>query len=233
MSPGPVGVPGGGIAILGGSFNPLHVGHLRLAIEVHEALGAELSRVDILPCAHPPHKKAFNLLPFPLRVAQIRAACAPYAWLHCNAMEGERETMSYTWDTLGIYRQREPGKELFFVLGSQDYRLLPSWHRGLELPARCTLVVVPRGVFPPQRFVEETRRLWPEASAGSELPCGGSSMRVGKGRILCLPVPWLDVSASLIRARWQSGRCVDGLVPESVLELLEKNRAQIREHWTS
>ena len=56
----PAEASGNGIAVLGGTFNPLHVGHMRLAIEAHEALGGLVSRVDLLPCAHPPHKESIG-----------------------------------------------------------------------------------------------------------------------------------------------------------------------------
>ena len=71
---------GQGIAVLGGTFNPLHVGHLRLAIEVHEAFAGMVSRVDILPNSRPPHKANAAILPFAIRAALIREACTPYPW---------------------------------------------------------------------------------------------------------------------------------------------------------
>ena len=218
----------GGIAILGGSFNPLHIGHLRLAIEVREALGARVGRVDLLPCAHPPHKNDGGLLPFALRCEMLREAARPYPWLCCNPLEGERTALSYTWDTLGIYAEREPGRELFFVLGSGDYRLLPSWHRGLDLPRRCTLVVVPRGAGL-DSFASLTRDLWPgaETAAGDRF-----SMRLpGGGQVLFLPVPWLDISATDIRRRLLEGRSVDFLLPAASAALLEKHRAEIVACW--
>ena len=135
---------GQGIALLGGTFNPLHVGHLRLAIEVHEAFAGIVSRVDILPNSRPPHKANAVILPFAIRAALIREACAPYPWLFCNELEGEREDQSYTWDTLGIFAEREPGRRFYFVLGSGDFEMLPSWKNGLRLPERCTPVVVPK-----------------------------------------------------------------------------------------
>ena len=97
------GVRRPGRAILGGSFNPPHVGHLRLAVEAREALGDLVRGVDMVPCAQPPHKKTGHLLPFELRAAMLEAALAPLPWLRCNRLEALRDGPSYTWD----YRIRE------------------------------------------------------------------------------------------------------------------------------
>lgn len=218
----------GGIAILGGSFNPLHIGHLRLAIEVREVLGARIERVDLLPCAHPPHKNAGGLLPFELRCEMLREAARPYPWLCCNPLEGERTALSYTWDTLAIYAEREPDRELFFVLGSGDYSLLSTWHRGLELPRRCTLVVVPRG-DDLESLARVTRALWPGAETEEGIPF---AMRLPQsGQVLFLSIPWLDISATDIRRRLLEGRSLDFLLPAASAALLEKHKAEIIACW--
>ena len=222
----------GCVAILGGSFNPLHVGHMRLAIEIYEAFRGQMERVELLPAAHPPHKAERYVLPFDIRVALVREAAAPYPWLSCNALEGERTEPSYTWDTLGLIAAREPDKQIVFVIGSQDYVLLPSWHHGLDLPARCSLLVVPRGFYGPEHFVADTLAMWPHASSARPLTKDGLAMTLGTGHVLFQPLPWLEVSASLIRERWLAGQCVDYLVPAGVARLLEERRDEIRVLWT-
>ncbi len=220
-----------GIAVLGGSFNPLHVGHLRMAIELYETFGGQLERVDLLPTAHPPHKAEEHVLPFSVRVALGREAVAPYPWLHCNPLEGERSEKSYTWDTLGIFREREPGREIFFVLGSQDYASLSGWYMGTRLLERCSLLIVSRGYYTARNFREDTLSLWPEARPAEALAPGGQCMRTDAGRVIFQPLPWIEVSASLIRDRWLAGRCIDYLVPQGVVRLLEARRKEIRLLW--
>lgn len=220
------------VAILGGSFNPLHVGHLRLAIEVHEAFRGQIDRVELLPTAHPPHKAEKYVLPFDIRVDLIREAAAPYPWLFCNPLEGERTEPSYTWDTLGLLAAREPDRHNVFVIGSQDYVLLPTWHHGLELPERCSLLVTPRGFYKPRDFVRDTLAMWPDAAETAPLTKDGLAMSLGRGQVLFQPLPWLEVSASLIRERWLAGRCVDYLVPRGVVRMLEERREEIRTLWT-
>lgn len=241
----------GGVALLGGSFNPLHVGHLRLAVEIHEAFGERVGRVEFLPAAHPPHKRETHVLPFSVRTDLIREAVAPYPWLSCNPVEGLRESPSYTWETLGLLREREPGRELFFVLGSRDYTLLPEWFHGRELPARCTLVVAPRGFYRAEDFARDTRAMWPgayetepvtgdgvalrvplPASADTEQAEGKTAIGGREGTVLFQPLPWLEVSSSLIRERWLAGRCIDYLVPAGVLRMLQDRRGEIRRLWT-
>ncbi len=134
--------------ILGGSFNPPHVGHLRLAVEVLERLG--LPRLEFMPCYRPPHKEDSELLPFALRARCLALALgieggAPrLPGLELNTMEQERPGPSYTIDTLAAYRERYPAGQPYFVLGAGDLLTLESWKQGLDLPFQATLVVVPR-----------------------------------------------------------------------------------------
>lgn len=221
-----------GRAILGGSFNPPHVGHLRLAVEVREALGTLVDGVDIVPCAVPPHKDATGLLPFALRAAMVDACLSGIPWLACNRLEARREGPSYTWDTLLAYRQEEPGRQLYFILGSPDFVQVPSWHHGLDLPALCHFVVVPRGTADGRDFVADARRFWPEAREHAPVVFGCPCVSLpGGGLAHFLAVPSLAVSASQVRRRWCDGRSVDFLVPEAVLRLLREHGADIREHW--
>ncbi len=221
-----------GVAVLGGCFNPLHVGHLRLAIEIREAMGELVDRVEFLPAAHPPHKAERRLLPFQIRVDLIREAIAPYPWLGCCELEGERETPSYTWESLGLYAERAKGREIFFVLGSPDYEQIPFWYHGLELPERCSLVVAPRGVYPREAFEADTRRMWPDARPAEPCTRDGWLMRTKGSRMLYQPLPWLEISASLIRERFLEGRCIDYLVPKDVVELLESKRKILLNLWS-
>ena len=148
-----------GRALFGGSFNPPHVGHLRLAIEMAETLRPLADSVELMPCATPPHKVVSGLLPFDLRAAMVEACLDGLPGLSCNRMEAERPGLSYTWDTLQACREETPERPLFFILGNPDYALLPHWHRGLELPELCQLVVVPRGEGSEKNFLAATESM--------------------------------------------------------------------------
>ncbi|MDR2574134.1 MAG: nicotinate-nicotinamide nucleotide adenylyltransferase [Desulfovibrio sp.] len=226
-------VPAGpGRAILGGSFNPLHIGHLRFALETLEALGALADGVDLTPTAVPPHKNAGNLLPFDIRAAMIEAVAASMPGLRCNRMEAGREGPSYTWDMLSAARAQNPGTDFYFLLGMPDFALLPTWFRGLELPRLCHFVVSPRAGMGAGDFAVTIRHLWPQARECPPLVADGQCMALpGGGRAHFLPLSVLEISASDIRRRWLAGRSITCLVPPSVERLLERERDIARNHW--
>ena len=222
--------PGPGRAILGGSFNPPHIGHLRLAIEARECLGDLVNGVDLVPCAVPPHKDAKGLLPFGLRADMVQACTDTLPWLACNRLEEQRQGPSYTWDTLVTYKAQAPQRPLYFILGNMDFAQLPLWHRGLELPTLCHFVVVAREEARP--FAAVVREAWPEAQERAPLLPGCPCLALpGGGLAHFLPLPRLDVSSSQIRRLWLAGRCVDFLLPEPVLQMLHAHASEIREHW--
>lgn len=224
--------PPPGRAILGGSFNPPHVGHLRLAIEAREALGDLVQGVDMVPCAVPPHKAQSGMLPFELRASMVAACAESLPWLRCNRVEALRQGPSYTWDTLCAYREAEPHTELYFILGSPDFALLSSWHRGLELPRLCHFVVVPRKGHTAGNFIAAAKALWPTASERQPVLPGCECMALpGGGLAHFLDVPWLAVSASRVRQLWLAGRNVDFLVPDAALQILRNNAQTVRQHW--
>ncbi len=130
------------IALLGGSFNPPHVGHFRIALEIREAFCPETTL--LIPVADPPHKIDADLLPFSLRAAMLEAVAATLPGLEVCRIEAERSGPSYTVDTLIALHERRPDCRLLFILGDDNFSLLPTWHRGLELPVWADLVVLPR-----------------------------------------------------------------------------------------
>ena len=224
--------PPPGRAVLGGSFNPPHVGHLRLAIEAREALGDLVQGVDLVPCAVPPHKAQRGMLPFDLRAQMLEACAEGLPWLRCNRIESLRQGPSYTWDTLLAYRQAEPETALYFILGSTDFALLSTWHKGLELPALCNFVVIPRNGHSAADFLSTARGLWPQArQLPPLLPACPCVALPGGGVAHFLSVPWLAVSASRVRRLWLAGRNVDFLVPEAALRVLRGHANIVRHHW--
>lgn len=220
------------IGILGGSFNPVHIGHLRLMVEVREALGSELELLELLPCALPPHKPARAMLPFALRCELLEAAVQDIPGVRVSRLEGLRAGPSYTWETLRAYRRRPLAAPPYFILGGGEFSALPQWHRGLELPGLAHLLVAARLDSGYSRFREDVARFWPGAQpvavpwaqgAGVELPEGG--------RVFFLPLPRLDISASLLRRRFVEGRDLRWLVPERVRVLMEARREELLRCW--
>lgn len=234
----PLGASRGRI-LYGGTFDPPHRRHLEVAASALRLLGERADGVDFIPSAQPPHKPGRGVLPFALRCALVEAALAENGdgRLACNRMEGERRGPSYTWDTLAAFRGARPGVTPWFLLGGEDYALLPTWRRGLELPALCSLIVAPRGdVADAAAFRAVTRANWPDAQ---ELPPlgvvgdAGAAPRMGLpggGEAVLLPLVPEAVSSSEIRAAWLAGRAPEG-VPEKVLQILEQHREAVAAAW--
>ena len=245
------GAPAGRV-LYGGTFDPPHRRHLEVAGAALRLLGDRVDGVDFIPSARPPHKPGRGVLPFDLRCDLVEAALADggeRATAHaaggaprfrCNRMEGERTGPSYTWDTLGAFRAAEPGVTPYFLLGGEDYALLPTWRRGLELPRLCRLVVAPRGdVADAAAFRAVTLRNWPTAreAAPLDMTGGGAAnalaprMRLpGGGEALLLPLTPEAVSSSEIRAAWLVGLAPAGLSPR-VLQLLDQHREAVTAAW--
>lgn len=130
------------IGLLGGTFNPIHYGHLRLAQEVADALG--LDQVRVIPSAHPPHRPP-PAASSEQRAAMVSLAIADNPLLMLDAREVQRAGYSYTIDTLISLRQ-ELGDQvgLYWLLGNDAFLGLPGWHRWQELLDYCHLIVANR-----------------------------------------------------------------------------------------
>ena len=225
------------IGILGGSFNPVHCGHLRLAVEAFELLA--LDRMDLVPCGQPPHKPGTGLLPFPLRLELAALAVQGREGFTANGLEGERTGPSYTYDTLAHYRRAEPGAELFFLLGAPDFLTLGSWHKGHELVRMANFVAAPRAGDDLDEVDAFVRSAWPGQAEHIEppLPAATRAWRFqalpgeAPTLLLHLPLPALDVSASAIRQYWRQGRRLDCLLPEPVAQKLFKEKEQVNAAW--
>ena len=230
--------PPGGRILYGGTFDPPHRRHLEVAESALRLLGDSVDGVDFIPSARPPHKPGRGVLPFGMRCDLVEAALAdagaPPRW-RCNRMEGERTGPSYTWDTLGAFRAAEPGVTPYFLLGGEDYALLPTWRHGLELPRLCSLVVAPRGdVANADTFRAVALRNWPKAREAAPLETAdGAAPRMrlpGGGVALLLPLAPEAVSSSEIRAAWLAGLAPEGLSPK-VLQLLDQHREAVTAAW--
>lgn len=157
-------------ALLGGSFNPPHIGHFRIALEVWEALRPE--RLLFIPSAMPPHKAAKGLLPFDLRVRMLQAvlrglpnlpATPDLPGMEVCTIENERPGPSYTVDTLIALAKRYPGCRPAFIMGGEDLPLLPSWDRWERLTELAELVVLPRGKADGELIAKTIQAQWPGA----------------------------------------------------------------------
>jgi nicotinate-nucleotide adenylyltransferase len=206
------------VGVFGGTFDPIHLGHLRVAEEVREALGLE--RVLFVPASIPPHKMQAAVAPPPLRLEMVRRAVVGNPRFEVSGVELEREGPSYSIDTLRELRGGlGPRDRLWFILGEDAFRDIHTWHRFSELFSEVDLAVMRR---PPHGL----RELAPPASLAGEFQALPSGFRHRSGReIRSVPVTLLDISSTRIREALAVGRSVRYLVPEPVLDLLTSARS--------
>jgi nicotinate-nucleotide adenylyltransferase len=213
------------VGVLGGSFDPVHLGHLEAAVAVRDALG--LGRVWLLPCAQPPHKPHRALAPVEHRLAMLRLAIADRERVELDTTEVERGGISYTIDTLRALGGRPSPVAPVFILGSDGLAELPSWKDWQALVAEFDLAAVAR----PRHGLPELGERLP-AELGRRIvapgPDGRFSFDTGRpgsgGRIFFIPARTPDISSSLVRSRAARGDSLDGLVPPEVARYIERWR---------
>lgn len=227
-----------GCIIYGGSFNPVHIGHLRLALEASWMLASMASNLEFVPTARHPQKDSRHLLPLSLRMEMINACIKKQPNMRCNGLEGERTAVSYTCDTVKEYLQKWQGNNIYFLLGSKDYELFDSWYKWREIARLCNLAVMPRGNFLPLKFAETTRLLWPwaeESPIPPELALKNRAiqrMSISENTFAYyLPARWLPVSSSWIRELWLENRNPLWLMPAEALEILLENSEIVDSCW--
>jgi len=200
--------------ILGGTFDPVHFGHLRPALEVQQAL--DLECVHLLPCRIPPHRSAPLASP-EQRVALLRAAVADEPALAIDERELHREGPSYMVDTLEALRREHGDQPLCLALGMDAFAGLESWHRWQDIPALCHLVIMqrPGAAWPGQGviagWVKQARVDAPQVLRSRPAGC-----------IIAVPVTQLAVSSTQIRALLAAGRSPRYLLPDVVLERIRQ-----------
>lgn len=201
------------IGIFGGSFDPIHLGHLRAALELVQAL--ELEQVRFIPCRQPPHRSP-PVAGAEQRVALLEAALRGEPAFRLDTRELHRDGPSYTVDTLLSLRAELGAAPLCLILGMDAFQGFSAWHRWREVIELAHLVVAHRPGWTP-----------PRSGAVAELLAqrqvrGGAELRQHSGgRVLLWPVTPLDISSSHIRTLVMEGRSPRYLVPEAVWALIQ------------
>ncbi|MBA7526301.1 putative nicotinate-nucleotide adenylyltransferase [subsurface metagenome] len=194
------------IGVLGGTFDPIHIGHLILAEEVRARLN--LAEILFVPAGQPWLKVDSPISPAEHRVEMVRLAIADKPYFKLSTMEIERAGPTYTVDTMAeLKAQLGAGEEFFFILGWDNLAELPQWRQPSRLIRMCRLVAVPRPDYP-----------LPDLKA-LEASIPGLSQRV-----TLMDKPEIDISASAIRNRVARGLSIHHLVPEPVDEYIRQHK---------
>lgn len=187
------------VAVLGGTFDPVHAGHLAILEQVRRAVDA--GEAWLLPTGLPPHRHPARASVAD-RLAMVEAAAEGHARVRVADVEARREGPSYTLDTLDELERSHPGVEFWLVLGADAAREVGQWHRSAELLARA-------------RFVLVNRAGVPELTAAEARSLGFDAART---RLIHVDSP--PVSATEIRRRVAAGEGVEGMVAPAVARII-------------
>jgi len=207
----------GRTAVFGGSFNPIHFGHLVIADEMLEQLALE--RVLFVPAASPPHKPAGSLAPAEDRCEMVRLAVAGRARFEVSDIELRRRGPSFTVDTLEALQRAS--EELILLVGSETFLDLLSWRQPRRIVELARLVVVPRtgSTFDPESTAAQKvlREIGAERFASSP-------DAVAPRTVVVLHATSLPISSSELRARSRQGRSLAYRTPDAVIAYIQRRR---------
>lgn len=208
------------IGLLGGSFNPIHNAHLRIAGEAQAA--CLLDRVIFIPAADPPHKPLAGDISFEVRAAMVAMAIANHPDFGMSTVEAERPGKSYSVDTIRAFRERNPGDELFFIIGGDSFLEIGTWHRYAEIFRQCNLIVVER----PGCQMHNPLETLPEAIRGAfqcDAQTGRLSHECGTSVYFVTGSP-LELSSTEIRRLAAADADITRYVPSDVAAYISQQR---------
>ncbi len=202
------------LGLFGGTFDPIHLGHLRAAAEVRRR--GRLDRVLFIPSYLPPHKAAGASAPPADRLRMVELACERRAGFEVSPIEVEAREKSYSILTLRKVRSLYPGARPYFILGVDAFLDIGTWHQYEKVLEECRFIVTGRPGFDLERARDVLggrlrRRIGPLAEAGD---LGGPVPP--RFRIVLTPIRALDISSTAVRALARRGRSLEGLVPKAV-----------------
>jgi len=195
------------IGIYGGSFDPIHMGHLILAEHVRDTLG--LSKIIFVPARTPPHVEMKTLASDEHRLAMVTAATYDNPRFVCSDLELKRQGPSYTIDTIREFHRKYPNDELHFLLGADSVTEFPNWKDPEEIGSECRIVVGVRPGFGESIFEELEGKLSPEF--------------IQSLKDNFVETPSIGISSTDIRRRLKEGKSTRHLVPAGVHDYIRTN----------
>jgi nicotinate-nucleotide adenylyltransferase len=205
------------IGLLGGSFNPIHLGHLRAAEEDREALGLDL--IYFVPAGSPPHKALIDLAPAEHRLEMVRLATKGNRYFMVSDVEVKRGGSSFTVDTVRYFRaMMKSHPQLFLIMGSDQFRELDSWKEADELTRLCNILVHSR----PANTGDEEDSVAVQKRFGY-VKDGNHYVHPSGNTLNFVSTTFLPISASMIRRKLALGESIRYLVPNDVTDYIERH----------
>ncbi len=199
------------IGNLGGTFDPIHFGHLRTAEEIGQKL--DLEKVYLIPSASPPHKTIDPITSFESRLNMVRMAVEGAPLLDALDLEGKRPGLSYSIETLKELHTMFPAPELFFILGSDAFLEIETWKEYRNLFGYAHFVVIQRAGHEEEGFASFLKKIY-EGISGTTDP---NVFTTDSGmRIMITTSTFLEISSTQIREMVVAGKSIRFLVPEMV-----------------
>lgn len=207
------------LGLFGGTFNPIHIGHLRAAVEVREAF--DLHELLLVPSSHPPHKNAQNIASAQDRLEMVRLAVRNVPFLEVTDVELARSGPSYTIETLRYFRDRlGPEGTIHFVVGQDAFSEITTWKSYQQLFATAHFIVMAR---PGSKL--EFLENFIHTHISKEYKHDETSSRYVHPQwhpISCFNITHLDISATQTRNWIKQGRSIRFLVPDSVEDFIQQ-----------
>jgi nicotinate-nucleotide adenylyltransferase len=204
------------IGVLGGTFNPIHHAHLRLALELYERL--DLAEVRLIPSAQPPHRIA-PTVSSQLRFEMVQAAIADVEGLNVDDRELRRTGLSYMVDTLSSLREDYSNRPLCLILGMDAFMGLPQWYQWKRLISLAHLLVVHRpGILLPDKHLMQDFLKAHRANSAADL------RNKIAGAVWIEEIPTFSISATQIRGLIAAGKNPHYLLPLTVLDIINSHQ---------
>lgn len=193
------------IGILGGTFDPPHIGHLIIGEQARQQLS--LDKLLIMPTGNPGYKGRDDITPKETRAQMVKLSIATNPYFEYSDMEMYRDGYIYTYDTLVLLKEKYPDDQLIFIIGGDSLKNIMSWHRPLDIFKLCTIAVTHRDQVVSEEMSATISRLQMEYNAD----------------IVSLDIPLMDISSSNIRANIKNNISVKYLLEDKTYEYILNN----------
>ncbi len=189
------------LGIMGGTFDPVHLGHLCTAEFIYNRL--DLEKIIFVPAFIAPHKVGLEFAPAFDRYRMTELATEPYHYFEVTDIELRRSGVSYTYDTVVELKNQYPGYEMYFIIGADSVPMLNTWHKIRELLTEVTFIAADRPGY--GQTIDKVCEFFGDFA---------------KNKIVLLNTPEVDISSTDIRRRVRLGMSIEGLVPAQVEEYI-------------